>query len=134
MIFKWVTECRFHICSVIKMINGIYDPLLMSCLSFKVRASEDGTTDNTSQQQTQQPNRLDSFLAVTKSLIIRALLIYFITSFFRRPQDTSISNQSGGKMGSQSVRIAAVNIFDDGTLLVSEVTRAIKFHDLVIKY
>lgn len=33
--------------------------------------------------QQRQPTAGESFMAITKSLVIRALIIYFITSFFR---------------------------------------------------
>ncbi|KAL0267380.1 UNVERIFIED_CONTAM: hypothetical protein PYX00_009669 [Menopon gallinae] len=100
----------------------------------EVRSGEGGATEQR-QQQAQQPSRFESFLAVTKSLIVRALLIYLITSFFRRPQDTSTSSQSGSKMGVQSVRIPASNIFEDGTFLdvymyLSEAREFKSFNDM----
>ena len=36
----------------------------------------------------QQPQERASFFSVAKGLIVRALIIYFISSFFRRPQPT----------------------------------------------
>lgn len=64
------------------------------------------------QQPQQQPSKLESFFAVTKSLIIRALIIYFITSFFRRPQPQPQTSQ-GDVSKSQSV---AFNLFENGTI------------------
>lgn len=56
---------------------------------------------------------MESFFAMTKSLILRALIIYFVSSFFRRPQtpagpqDKSVAN-AGPK-------ITAWNFFENGT-------------------
>ncbi|XP_012540491.1 cleft lip and palate transmembrane protein 1 homolog [Monomorium pharaonis] len=57
-----------------------------------------------------QQSRLESFFAITKSLIIRALIIYFISSFFRRPDNSNPKSPTG------DVRLQAVNIFSNGTL------------------
>ncbi|KAF7994355.1 hypothetical protein HCN44_003827 [Aphidius gifuensis] len=66
------------------------------------------------QRQKYQPSKWESFFAVTKSLIIRSLIIYFITSFFRRP--TPDPNNTGvGGSGVQG-KLPASNIFDNGTL------------------
>ena len=57
---------------------------------------------------------MESFFAVTKSLILRALIIYFITSFFRRPQTPEPS-----KDGDTSQAVAsppAWNFFENGTM------------------
>ncbi|KAL1122303.1 hypothetical protein AAG570_003708 [Ranatra chinensis] len=51
------------------------------------------------------------FLDITKSLILRALFIYFITSFFRRPATTPDSGMSA------PAKPPAYNIFDNGTLM-----------------
>ncbi|XP_024947156.1 cleft lip and palate transmembrane protein 1 homolog isoform X2 [Cephus cinctus] len=60
-----------------------------------------------------QPTRLESFFAFAKSMIIRALFIYFISSFLRRPSTdtTSQAPVSGGVP-----RVPASNIFENGTL------------------
>lgn len=50
---------------------------------------------------------------MTKSLIIRALFIYFITSFFRRPQASPQSQVPNSPEGKQ---LAAFNYFENGTL------------------
>ena len=34
-------------------------------------------------EQARQPTAGESFMSITKSLVIRAIIIYFITSFFR---------------------------------------------------
>ncbi|XP_021203239.2 putative lipid scramblase CLPTM1 [Bombyx mori] len=60
-----------------------------------------------------QPTKLESFFAITKSLIIRALVVYFITSMFRQPSapKTDINNPSSAP------RAPAVNMFANGTIL-----------------
>nr|CAD7425293.1 unnamed protein product [Timema monikensis] len=62
-----------------------------------------------------QPTKLESFFAVTKSLIIRALVIYFITSFFRRPSTTDAPVTSAD--GSSPAKIPAFNLFENGTVM-----------------
>lgn len=81
--------------------------------------SGNGSENNaqvTPAQQAQQPTKMESFFAITKSLIVRALIIYFISSFFRQPQQpkTDIKNTQGT---GAAPRIPAVNIFSNGTIL-----------------
>ncbi|XP_011305011.1 cleft lip and palate transmembrane protein 1 homolog [Fopius arisanus] len=71
-----------------------------------------GGDNSSGGRQNNQPSRWESFFAVAKSLIIRSLIIYFITSFFRRPQ---VDPASSGASGAQT-RLPAVNIFENGTL------------------
>lgn len=59
-----------------------------------------------------QPSKLESFFAITKSLIIRALVIYFITSFFRRPAAPTTADLKGNL----PPRGPALNMFPDGTV------------------
>ncbi|KAG7197443.1 hypothetical protein KM043_013295 [Ampulex compressa] len=48
------------------------------------------------QRKKYQPTRLESFFAITKSLIIRGLIIYFISYLFRRPQaDINLQSSNG---------------------------------------
>lgn len=65
-------------------------------------------------QQQRQPSRMESFFAITKSLILRALVIYFISSFFRKPAPDAPVNQTGGDVGKS--RITAWNLFENGTM------------------
>ncbi|XP_040167558.1 cleft lip and palate transmembrane protein 1 homolog [Anopheles arabiensis] len=65
------------------------------------------------QLQQQQPSRAESFFAITKSLIIRALIIYFISSFFRRPAPDAGVNQQAAAGKS---KINAWNLFENGTV------------------
>lgn len=60
-----------------------------------------------------QPSKLESFFAIVKSLIIRGIIIYFISSFFRGPQAPKINE----KEGTQVTYTPARNIFQEGTLL-----------------
>ncbi|XP_017046272.1 cleft lip and palate transmembrane protein 1 [Drosophila ficusphila] len=72
-----------------------------------------GGAEGQQQPPQNQPTRMESFFAMTKSLILRALIIYFVSSFFRRPapdatsQDKSVTN-AGPK-------ITAWNYFENGT-------------------
>jgi len=61
----------------------------------------------------QQANRGESFLAITKSLIIRALIIYFITSMFRRPQQPVDVKGNGAVV----TRLPATNLYANGTVM-----------------
>ncbi|XP_043270617.1 cleft lip and palate transmembrane protein 1 homolog isoform X2 [Venturia canescens] len=67
------------------------------------------------QRRRYQPTRWESFFAVTKSLIIRALIIYFISSFFQRsqPDTTNLSTSAGRSL--PAVRV--LNMFENGTHL-----------------
>lgn len=81
-----------------------------------VAAAEGGDQQaavNAAQQQ-RQPSRMESFFAITKSLILRALVIYFISSFFRKPAPDAPVNQTGGEVGKS--RITAWNLFENGTM------------------
>lgn len=62
--------------------------------------------------EARQPTRLESFFAVTKSLILRALVIYFISSFFRKPQ-TPTTPVVGTPEGP---RHKAWNLFENGVI------------------
>ncbi|XP_072939333.1 putative lipid scramblase CLPTM1 [Epargyreus clarus] len=65
------------------------------------------------QRRRMQPTKMESFFAITKSLIIRALVVYFITSMFRQPAapKTDVTYPAG------TPRIPAVNMFMNGTIL-----------------
>ncbi|KAH0544240.1 cleft lip and palate transmembrane protein 1 homolog [Cotesia glomerata] len=66
------------------------------------------------QRQKYQPTKWESFLAVLKSLIIRSLVIYFITSFFRRPAADPASTAASAD--GAVPKYQAANIFENGTL------------------
>lgn len=57
---------------------------------------------------------MESFLGVTKTLIVRALIIYFITSFFRRP--TTPPPTTEGQVSAPAQKYAAWNYFENGTV------------------
>lgn len=61
-----------------------------------------------------QPSKVESFFAVTKSLIVRALIIYFISSFFRKPAVNQDANQKTAT--STGPKVTAFNFFENGTL------------------
>ncbi|XP_066985329.1 putative lipid scramblase CLPTM1 [Macrobrachium rosenbergii] len=68
-------------------------------------------------QQARQPTAGESFMAITKSLIIRAIIIYFITSFFRRPQQPTGPQGTAEGQPDPSGRVPALNLFQDGDSL-----------------
>ncbi|XP_044254210.1 cleft lip and palate transmembrane protein 1 homolog [Tribolium madens] len=76
------------------------------------KPNETQPTQNAQQQPQHQPTRMESFFAITKSLIIRALIIYFITSFFRKPAPPQTNNT-----GVATPSFAAKNMFTEGTPL-----------------
>ncbi|KAF7282407.1 hypothetical protein GWI33_002721 [Rhynchophorus ferrugineus] len=59
-----------------------------------------------------QPSKMESLVSIVKSLIIRALIIYFVSSFFKgsKPPSTNTTTQNGPS-------IPAKNIFQFGTPL-----------------
>ncbi|XP_013191138.2 putative lipid scramblase CLPTM1 [Amyelois transitella] len=75
--------------------------------------SRDINAEIDEQRRRMQPTKLESFFAITKSLILRALVVYFITSMFRQPSapKTDITSPTG------TPRVAATNMFSNGTLL-----------------
>lgn len=80
------------------------------------RSSEDAVDVNAQideQRRRMQPTKMESFFAITKSLIIRALVVYFITSMFRQPSapKTDLSNPTAAP------RVPAINMFANGTVL-----------------
>ncbi|XP_013783202.1 cleft lip and palate transmembrane protein 1 homolog [Limulus polyphemus] len=69
---------------------------------------------STPDQQTSEPQQQQqafSWAGVIKGIVIRALIIYFITSFFRRPQT------SPDKSFPSSPSTASSNIFNNGTVM-----------------
>lgn len=63
--------------------------------------------------QQPQPTRMESFMALAKSLIIRALIIYFISSFFRKP--VAPQNDPQKNPAATGPRVSAWNFFENGT-------------------
>nr|XP_018898247.1 PREDICTED: cleft lip and palate transmembrane protein 1 homolog [Bemisia tabaci] len=81
------------------------------------RTNQDSTVSNGEEQQGEQaeqrqPSHLESFLGITKTLIVRALIIYLITSFFRRPQPDNQSSTAPAL-----AKTTAFNIFENGAFL-----------------
>lgn len=58
---------------------------------------------------------MESFFAMTKSLILRALIIYFVSSFFRRGGQPA-ANNANEKSPATGPKIHAWNYFENGTL------------------
>lgn len=63
-----------------------------------------------------QPNKLESFFAMTKSLIIRALIIYFITSMFRPRQPPTDAANKNLQPGVATPKVRAWNYFENGSV------------------
>uniref|UniRef100_A0A182K1E8 Uncharacterized protein n=1 Tax=Anopheles christyi TaxID=43041 RepID=A0A182K1E8_9DIPT len=101
-------------------------------LSPNEQTDQDGTVQGqaTAQPPQQEPSRAESFFAITKSLIIRALIIYFISSFFRRPApEVGVNQQAAAKS-----KINAWNLFENGTVFdlhvyISEDQYNVDFND-----
>ncbi|XP_017015088.2 putative lipid scramblase CLPTM1 [Drosophila takahashii] len=81
-------------------------------------AQNEGQVENQEGQQQQpqanQPSRMESFFAMTKSLILRALIIYFVSSFFRRPAPEATNSQDKS-VANAGPKITAWNYFENGT-------------------
>lgn len=63
-----------------------------------------------------QPQGATSYWSILKGILFRALIIYLITSFFRRPQTTT-PNAEGGTQVAETTRIASSNLFSNGTIM-----------------
>uniref|UniRef100_A0A0K2TD77 Cleft lip and palate transmembrane protein 1 homolog [Ceratitis capitata] n=1 Tax=Lepeophtheirus salmonis TaxID=72036 RepID=A0A0K2TD77_LEPSM len=61
-----------------------------------------------------QPTGLEKFFAILKSLLIRVMIIYFISQFFRRPQPQNTTGASSNPGG--STHVPASNLYQTGTL------------------
>lgn len=67
-------------------------------------------------QQEPPQSRFESYFALTKTLIIRALIIYCITSFFRRPAPQDPNQKAGSAQNPAAIRNPAWNAFENGTM------------------
>lgn len=61
---------------------------------------------------------MESFMSVVKSMVIRGLVIYFIMSFFRKPAAPVVPS-TGPDGAPQMISSPAINIFENGTLMVN---------------
>lgn len=66
------------------------------------------------QPQVPPASKLESFFAMTKSLILRALIIYFVSSFFRKGTPTTSTNPKSDV--ATGPKLHAWNYFENGTL------------------
>lgn len=80
-----------------------------TCDNTVAESTNEGAADRASTQQQQQPADRVSYFGVVKGIMVRAVIIYFITSFFRRPQ-TSPTQQAP-----DTVRRSSGNLFPNGT-------------------
>nr|XP_019533088.2 cleft lip and palate transmembrane protein 1 homolog [Aedes albopictus] len=93
-------------------------------------ANNDGNV--AAEQQARQPSRVESFFAITKSLILRAMVIYFISYMFRKPAPSAEVNTQSGAVGQS--KITAWNMFENGTMFdlhvyISEDAKEVDFND-----
>ncbi|XP_073826022.1 putative lipid scramblase CLPTM1 [Musca autumnalis] len=80
-------------------------------------ANGEAPVEGQGQQQQQQPqSKMESFFAMTKSLILRALIIYFVSSFFRRGQPVANQNANDKSPAASGPKLHAWNYFENGTL------------------
>lgn len=66
-----------------------------------------------------QPTGMEKFMSIVKSMIMRGLVIYFVMSFFRRPQTPPPGSPGSPGTADGSVQLpqgAATNLFQNGTL------------------
>lgn len=121
-LFSWI-ENIFSLHINRKIVFYIWNSILQI-------VPEDGTTT-----QQPQPTKLESFFALTKSLIIRALIIYFVSSFLRKPSSTpDVNTNQSGVPSSMRPSLAASNLFQNGTLFdlhvyLSEEQSSVNFSD-----
>lgn len=83
--------------------------VLYKCFSFFQLAAQVAQ-----ERERYQPTRLESFFAITKTLILRALIMYLIVSFFRRP-----ATVDPGPGGVAPTKVPAFNMFENGTVMVN---------------
>ncbi|XP_067136586.1 putative lipid scramblase CLPTM1 [Centruroides vittatus] len=74
--------------------------------------SNEVSNDQQDQSTQQQQQQGISYWSLIKGIILRAVIIYFVTSFFRRPQTT----QQGGQVP-EAARQGSSNLFPNGTLM-----------------
>lgn len=68
------------------------------------------------EQQQQQPQR-NSFWGILRGLIFRMMIIYFISSWFRKPSTPPVGPKGAGPPGSPFG--PSSNLFSAGTIFVS---------------
>lgn len=69
---------------------------------------------------------MESFFSILKSLIVRGLIIYFVTSFFRRPSPSPVTTPTTSGLPVPS--IAARNLIPNGTALTLYIYLSEKEH------
>ncbi|XP_066262932.1 putative lipid scramblase CLPTM1 [Euwallacea similis] len=75
-------------------------------------AVDNAGNQNQNGQPQRQPTRMEYFLSIAKSLLVRGLIIYAVSSFFRAPKPQPLNNN-----GQSGPAIQARNIFPEGTPL-----------------
>ncbi|GFT57824.1 cleft lip and palate transmembrane protein 1 homolog [Nephila pilipes] len=74
--------------------------------------AREGDGQNAQSPPAQNPPVQHSFWSILKGIILRAVIIYFITSFFRRPQTPTPAAQNSGMPTKTSQ-----NLFENGTIM-----------------
>lgn len=87
--------------------------IIFRSLQNAVANNADVAPDN--EQPQRQPSRFESFFSVTRTLIVRALIIYFISNLFRGKSPPVAQNSTDA---GRPARLPAANLFQNGTLFV----------------
>ncbi|GBL81095.1 Cleft lip and palate transmembrane protein 1 [Araneus ventricosus] len=77
------------------------------------QAQEGGGQASQSPPAQNPPAAQHSFWSILKGIILRAVIIYFITSFFRRPQTPTQNTESNSSMPTKTSQ----NLFQNGTIM-----------------
>ncbi|XKL66053.1 hypothetical protein PGB90_009473 [Kerria lacca] len=99
--------------------------------NFRNENAVDGAPPPGNAEAQRPPSRFESFISITKTLIVRALIIYFISNFFRGKQPATVHNSTDS---GHVTKLPAVNYFRNGTffdmyLFVSESPLFVDFND-----
>lgn len=68
--------------------------------------------------EARQPNRMETIMAVVKSLLIRGMIIYIFTSFLKQPAKVQ---PKFNETGTTTVPVPAANLFKEGTVMALHV-------------
>lgn len=78
-------------------------------LEIREAANQNNAADVNAERPERQQSRFEMIFSVAKSLIVRGLIIYFISTFFRRSTTPNVDQSNENKIG-------AVNLFENGTI------------------
>lgn len=111
--------------------NGAAEPATEDGVSKDIATTseENAPSANVNNPAAHEPSRMESAMALLKSLLIRAMIIYFITTVFRKSSTPTPSATTA----TGASTIAAANIFNNGTELSLHVYLSDKEHYLDFK-